>query len=132
MLAAFDAACCAANGVPLRDPRNPSEPELFQLSVLPIWSVIVTMVLLNEAWMCATPNGTFLRSRFLNFLLLLPALPVAAFCSGFAIRSSPLLSSCLQLCPYGVPCGCGRWCGYAGRAPAATGDGGCRDSFGCR
>jgi hypothetical protein len=35
MFAAFEAACCAAKGVPLRDPRNPSEPELFQLSVLP-------------------------------------------------------------------------------------------------
>ncbi len=31
MLAAFDAACCAAKGVPLREPRKPSEPELFQL-----------------------------------------------------------------------------------------------------
>ena len=36
-------------GVPLREPRKPSEPELFQLSVLPCWSVIVTMVLLNDA-----------------------------------------------------------------------------------
>src|SRR3954470_24651781 len=29
-LAAFIAACCAANGVPLREPRKPSEPEDFQ------------------------------------------------------------------------------------------------------
>ena len=28
LLAAVSDACCAANGVPLRDPRNPSEPEL--------------------------------------------------------------------------------------------------------
>src|SRR5882757_10188735 len=48
-LAAPTAACCAANGVPLREPRKPSEPDDFQLSVLPIWSVMVTMVLLNEA-----------------------------------------------------------------------------------
>ena len=48
-LAAFMAACWAANGVPLRDPRKPSEPELFQESVLPWPSVMVTMVLLNEA-----------------------------------------------------------------------------------
>src|ERR1035441_149929 len=66
--AAFEAACCAAQGVPLREPRKPSEPELFQLSVLPTWSVMVTMVLLNVACTCAMPNGTFLRSRFLNFL----------------------------------------------------------------
>src|SRR5579871_1607797 len=30
LLAAVRAACCAANGVPLRDPRNPSEPALDQ------------------------------------------------------------------------------------------------------
>src|SRR5215467_3311560 len=121
MPAALEAACCAAKGVPLREPRNPSEPELFQLSVLPIWSVMVTMVLLNEAWMCATPYGTFLRSRFLNFLFL-PALPAAPF-SGFAIRSSPSLSSCRQWCPYGVPCGYERWCGYADRGPEGCGGG---------
>src|SRR5580704_5608782 len=130
MPAAFEAACCAAKGVPLRDPRKPSDPELFQLSVLPIWSVMVTIVLLNEAWMYAMPNGTFLRSRFLNFLVL-PAL-APAFCSCFAIRSSPSLSSCRQSCPYGAPCGCGHWCGCAVRAPAATDDGGCRDSSGYR
>ena len=28
-------ACCAANGVPLRDPRNPSDPALDQEIVLP-------------------------------------------------------------------------------------------------
>src|SRR5246127_1161916 len=52
-LAALIAACCAANGVPLRDPRKPSEPEDFHESVLPCWSVMVTMVLLNDAWTCA-------------------------------------------------------------------------------
>src|SRR5579863_10181606 len=49
MLAAFMAACWAANGVPLREPRNPREPELFQDRTLPAWSAMVTMVLLNEA-----------------------------------------------------------------------------------
>src|SRR5881227_3041518 len=33
MFAALAAACCAANGVPLRDPRKPSEPELFHDTV---------------------------------------------------------------------------------------------------
>jgi hypothetical protein len=41
---AFDAAvidaCCAANGVPFRDPRNPSEPALDQEIVLPSASAI--------------------------------------------------------------------------------------------
>ena len=76
-LAAPTAACCAANGVPLREPRKPSEPELFQLSVLPVWSVIVTIVLLNDAWMKTRPYGTFFRSRFLNFL---PLPAVLFFC----------------------------------------------------
>src|SRR5580658_4625518 len=136
MLAAFDAACCAANGVPLREPRNPSEPELFQLSVLPTGSVIVTMVLLNVACTYAMPNGTFLRSRFLNFLFL-PALPAAGlpapdFCSGFAIRFYPSLSSCRQLCPCAGPCECGRWCGCAVREPAMSAGDAYRDSSGCR
>src|ERR1019366_5823110 len=127
MLAAFDAACCAAKGVPLREPRKPSEPELFQLSVLPTGSVMVTMVLLNVACTCAMPNGTFLRSRFLNFLPL-PALAAPAFCSGFANRFYPSLFTCRQSCPCGGPCGCGHWCGCAGREPAASAGDGCRDN----
>ena len=35
LLAAVSAACCAANGVPLRDPRKPSEPALDQDITLP-------------------------------------------------------------------------------------------------
>src|SRR6266478_1329531 len=88
MLAAFEAACCAANGVPLRDPRKPSEPELFQEITLPAMSVIVTIVLLNDAWTCTSPCGTCLRSFFLN-VFFLPffsgaAAPPAA--AGFAIK----------------------------------------------
>src|ERR1700732_3790496 len=70
MLAAFDAACCAANGVPLRDPRKPSEPELFHASTLPLMSEMVTMVLLKDACTCTSPCGTCLRSFFLNFFVL--------------------------------------------------------------
>src|SRR5580658_2637714 len=81
-LAAPTAACCAANGVPLREPRKPSEPEDFQESVLPTWSVMVTMVLLNDAWMKTRPNGTFLRSRFLNFLFLPTFGAVAVFAAA--------------------------------------------------
>src|SRR5690348_12606610 len=64
------AACCAAKGVPLRDPRKPSDPELFQESTLPCMSEMVTMVLLNDAWICATPCGTCLRSLRLNCFFL--------------------------------------------------------------
>src|SRR5213593_1920556 len=48
-LAAVRAACCAANGVPFRDPLKPSEPALDQQTTLPSMSAIVTTVLLNVA-----------------------------------------------------------------------------------
>src|SRR5437868_5890175 len=62
--AAVIAACWAAKGVPLRDPLKPSEPALDQQMTLPSMSAIVTTVLLNEAWMHATPLGTILFSFF--------------------------------------------------------------------
>src|SRR5215467_13460296 len=91
MLAAFIAACCAANGVPLRDPRKPSEPELFQASTLPLVSEMVTIVLLKDAWMCTSPCGTCLRSFFLNFLVLpffSGAAAPAAAAAGLAILAA--------------------------------------------
>src|SRR5215472_5946283 len=85
LLAAVRAACWAANGVPLRDPRNPSEPALDQAMVLPSWSLMVTMVLLKVAWTCTTPTWT---TRF-SFFLKLFFLPV--FAGAFAIL-------CLRRC----------------------------------
>src|SRR5690242_5774712 len=95
MLAALLAACCAANGVPLRDPRNPSDPELFQESTLPAWSEMVTIVLLKDAWMCTTPNETCLRSFFLKVFFLpffsgTAAAPPAA-AAGFAMKNQSLV-----------------------------------------
>src|SRR5579863_8703573 len=89
MLAAFEAACCAAKGVPLRDPRKPSDPELFHDRTLPFMSVIVTIVLLKDACTYASPCGTCLRSFFLNVFFLpffsgAAAAPPAA--AGFAIE----------------------------------------------
>src|ERR1700731_223663 len=49
LLAAVMEACWAANGVPLRDPRNPSEPALDQEITFPSRSAMVTIVLLNVA-----------------------------------------------------------------------------------
>src|SRR3954463_7438059 len=46
---ALRAACVAANGVPLREPLNPMPPALDHATTLPSVSVIVTVVLLNEA-----------------------------------------------------------------------------------
>src|SRR5579864_4829111 len=70
LLAAVSEACCAANGVPLRDPRKPSEPELDHESTLPDRSVNVMMVLLKEACTCTIPVGTIFFSFFLKLFFL--------------------------------------------------------------
>src|SRR5262245_5888928 len=66
-VAQAEAACCAAKGVPLRDPLKPSVPALDQVTTLPSRSVMVTCVLLKDAWMCAMPWTTW-RFSFLPFL----------------------------------------------------------------
>src|SRR3954465_15271337 len=53
--AAFSAAIWAANGVDLREPLNPTLPADAHEITLPSLSVMVTIVLLNELLMCATP-----------------------------------------------------------------------------
>ena len=53
--AACSAAICAAKGVDLREPLNPTFPDDAQARVFPALSVKVTIVLLNELFMCATP-----------------------------------------------------------------------------
>jgi hypothetical protein len=60
-LIACSAASLAANGVLLREPLNPADPELPQHTVLPCLSVMVMIVLLNEAKMCICPED---RVRF--------------------------------------------------------------------
>src|SRR3954465_10839626 len=62
-LAASSAATWAANGVDLREPLKPLLPDDDQAIVLPCASVIVIIVLLNDAFTCATPEAIFLRSR---------------------------------------------------------------------
>src|SRR5438874_8077692 len=66
-VAAAEAACWAAKGVPLREPLKPSVPALDQVTTFPSMSVMVTWVLLKEAWMWATPCTTW-RFSFLPFL----------------------------------------------------------------
>src|ERR1700684_3971344 len=70
LFAAVNDACCAANGVPLRDPRKPSEPELDHEITLPMGSVMVTIVLLNDACTWTRPIGTERFSFFLNAFFL--------------------------------------------------------------
>jgi hypothetical protein len=56
--AAVSPATCAAKGVDFRDPLKPLLPELAHATTAPPGSVIVTIVLLKVAWICATPTGT--------------------------------------------------------------------------
>src|SRR5215831_13842926 len=63
-LAAASEACCAAYGVPLREPLNPMAPAEDQHIVRPSGSVMVICVLLNDAATYTTPCGTTRRSRF--------------------------------------------------------------------
>src|SRR5207247_3339360 len=57
-------ATWAANGVDFLEPLKPAAPEVAQARALPWRSVMVTMVLLNAAWMWAMPSATF----FFTFL----------------------------------------------------------------
>src|ERR1700676_2636079 len=87
LLAPVSEACWAAKGVPLRDPRKPSEPELDQESTFPIGSVMVIMVLLKEACTWTRPTGTDFFSFFLK-VFFFPALPpdfAAALAAAFAM-----------------------------------------------
>src|SRR6202140_4992007 len=86
---AFSAATWAANGVLLREPRKPQPPAVAHESVLPWRSVIVMIVLLNEACTCAIASSTFLRAFFGFFAAAAPAAAGAAppcwgFCSAIS------------------------------------------------
>src|SRR5687767_3403159 len=83
---ARSAATCAANGVDLREPLKPALPEVAQDSVLPWRSVIVMMVLLNEAWTWAMPSATF-------FLTFLRARAAAVCCSSCRVGAFLLAMS---------------------------------------
>src|SRR5450759_5692887 len=82
-LPARSAAICAVNGVDLREPLKPAAPEVAHDSALPWRSVMVMMVLLNDAWMCAMASATF----FFTFLRT-RADAVAVVLGGLAIYAS--------------------------------------------
>src|SRR5690242_6721458 len=92
LCAASSAASCAANGVDLRDPLKPFTPADDQATTLPETSVIVTMVLLNDAVMCAMPLWmfflTFLTFGFAEAL----APPSGAPDAGAAISYAPVFA----------------------------------------
>src|SRR6478752_3043020 len=114
-LPALSAAWVAANGVPLRDPLKPMPPALDQATTLPSVSVMVTTVLLKEAWMCASPWCTIRFSpRFLNVFLGRPALP--SFFSGVA--PSGAAASLFAMIPSG-PAETGRYVRALSPEPSA-------------
>src|SRR5512142_234090 len=92
-LPAFTAACVAANGVPLREPLNPMPPALDHAITLPSLSAMVTIVLLNEAWMCTMPWCTTRFSpRFLKVFL------AARLPAGFSgVAPAPSVGSVLAI-----------------------------------
>src|SRR5437762_464367 len=85
--AASHAACCAANGVPLREPRNPRAPEDDCAIKFPSRSVIEIIVLLNDAAMYAIPLGIFFFS-FLRKTFFFPPAVAFAIILGVGGRGS--------------------------------------------
>ncbi len=62
LFAQLSAVIWAAYGVLLRLPLKPRAPADSQAMTLPSWSVTLTIVLLNELFMCTMPVVTFLRT----------------------------------------------------------------------
>src|SRR5476649_1613841 len=97
-------------------------PDDDQAMVLPCASVMVIMVLLNDAATCATPDAMFFLSRRRTRVASLPILdPFAARCRQ--ARAIPVVTalsvsfSCRRW-SWPAPCGCVHWYGCADRAPA--------------
>src|SRR5207302_9755783 len=122
--AASYAACCAANGVPLREPRKPRAPEDDCAIRLPSRSVIEIIVLLNDAAIYTIATGIF----FFSFLRKTFFLPPAA--AAFAITSYPVLSSWRRLRGAAL-CAYARWCACVGRELEARDDAAVRDMRRC-
>src|SRR5690349_23957896 len=96
--AASYAACCAANGVPLREPRKPRAPADDCAIKFPSRSVIEIIVLLNDAAICTMPLGTFFFSFLRKTFFFPPALainyfqlPIADFQLAIANRQSAMV-----------------------------------------
>src|SRR5688500_8451439 len=86
--AAFSAVIWAAYGVLLRDPFRPDAPADDHAITFPVTSVSETIVLLNDALMCAWPRGTTRLSRLRRTRSGFLASPSAAGASPFFGRGS--------------------------------------------
>src|SRR5438128_9913829 len=89
--AAFSAVTCAAYGVLFREPFQPEAPAEAQAITFPCGSVSETIVLLNEALMCAAPRGTVRFSRLRRGAGRVPSVGAALSC-GFSAFSWLTLS----------------------------------------
>jgi hypothetical protein len=152
--AASYAACCAANGVPFRDPRKPRAPADDCAIKFPSRSVIEIIVLLNDAAMCTIPLGTFFFSFLRKTFFFPPALaitfeisdcqlPIANLINPTATKTGSrqlAIANSFTSCPAPSSwrwsrvadlCACERWYGCAARAREARGDAANRDSSRC-
>src|SRR6202007_126246 len=91
-----------------------------QAMALPCTSVIVIIVLLNDAFTWATPEAMFLRSRRRTRTASLPILNPFATAAAEP-QMCTITSSCLRS-PWQDPCGCGRSWGFAGPGPGGRAD----------
>src|SRR6476646_9081719 len=97
-LPAASAATCAANGVDLREPLKPAPPDVAHDSALPWRSVMVMIVLLNDAWMCAMPSDTL----FFTFLRVrVPLVLVGACAIRYVLNACSVRLVCLCLALFG-------------------------------
>src|SRR4029079_7258217 len=87
-LPAAIAACVAANGVPLREPLNPMPPALDHATTFPSPSVIVTVVLLKDAWMCASTWWTTRVSARFLYIFFFAGRPAGFFPPSVAVGSA--------------------------------------------
>src|SRR5918999_2355669 len=87
--AACSAATVAANGVDFFEPLKPALPDEPHATVLPRMSVIVIVVLLKVALMCATPSASTTRFVFFPVAIYLVTffLPAIARRGPFFVRA---------------------------------------------
>src|SRR5215831_1083951 len=120
-------ATWAAYGVDLRDPLKPMVPADDHAIALPWASVMVIMVLLNDAFTWATPEAMFLRSRRRTRTVSLAILDPFVARRGESYIFT-ITFSCRRL-PWRGLCGSARWCGCVGREPAGRADAADRGSY---
>ena len=117
LVPAVTEACCAANGVPFREPLNPMDPALDQQTRLPCLSVMLMIVLLKVAWTKTRPvKTTFFPFSERPFCVLSwtwseswPSQPLQ-WDHDPVLKSWMSLSSCLSQLLCEAPCRCDHWC----------------------